>query len=294
MKNKSMITGYTLVVASAVIFGLMPLMAKYIYLDGVNGVSLVLLRNLFSLPFLALLTFLTGGSLKINPRALPSISLIALMGCSVTPALLFCSYNYIPSGTATVFHFIYPAAVLVGEFFFLKNKMSKGHLVSVILCVLGIALFYDPKNTIDLRGAALALASGVTYAIYIIGLAVFKYKEISGFAFSFYVSLISSAMMLPFCLITGGLTLPASLTGWGLTVFFAVAINVGAVVLFQRGTFIIGGGRAAILSTFEPITSILAGFFVFEEHLGIFTLIGSALVIAASVMIAVFDMKRKS
>ena len=63
------------------------------------------------------------------------------------------------------------------------------------------------------------------------------------------------------------------------------------IVLFQKGTFLIGGGRASIISTFEPITSLIAGVIIFNEHLSVFTAIGTVLVIVASVLIAVYDMK---
>ena len=76
-----------------------------------------------------------------------------------------------------------------------------------------------------------------------------------------------------------------------LAFFVACAISVCAVVLFQHGTFLIGGQRAAILSTFEPITSLVVGAIVFHEVIGARTLIGSFLVVLAAIMIAVFDMR---
>ena len=57
MKSK-LIKGYIFAVLSAVIYGFMPLMAKHIYADGVNAVTLVFLRNALALPSLAIITFL--------------------------------------------------------------------------------------------------------------------------------------------------------------------------------------------------------------------------------------------
>ena len=197
-----------------------------------------------------------------------------------------------PSGAATVLHFVYPAAVVIGELVFLRKKLSKGQLLSIALCVVGIAMFYNPENKLDLTGSVIAILSGITYAAYIILLAGFKYKEISGFAFSFWVSLISAVLMLIFCLATNTLTLPQTPGGWLLTILFAVSLNVGAVVLFQKGTFIIGGSRAAVLSTFEPVTSVIAGIIFFNESASVFTVLGTVLVLTASVLIAMADMKK--
>lgn len=291
MAQKNLIKGYIFVILSAVIFGLMPLMAKFIYAEGVNPPTLVFLRNAISVPLLAVITLFAGNSIKIKAAALPMVSVIAIMGCCITPLLLFSSYNHIPSGTATVFHFIYPAVVVIGEFIFLKNKIKYGHIISVVICVIGIALFYNPNSEINFTGGFYALLSGITYAVYVICLSSFKHKEIPGFTFSFYVALICAAAMFCVCIFTNQLSLPKSALGWLLSLVFAICINVGAVVLFQKGTFLIGGGRASILSTFEPITSILAGVLIFNEDIGIFTAVGTVLVVASSVLIALCDIR---
>ena len=122
--NKRMIKGYIFAIASAVIYGLMPLMAKLIYADGVTPMTLVFLRNLFALPSLAILALSTQKTLKVPVRVLPKLSFISLFGCTLTPTLLFSSYNYIASGTATVFHFIYPALVALGGILFFKKKVE--------------------------------------------------------------------------------------------------------------------------------------------------------------------------
>ena len=291
MKRSNLLTGYIFVIFSALIFGLMPLMAKFLYAEGTNPHTLVFLRNLLSLPFLLVLSHLPGNKAKVKASVIPQISIIAFMGCCITPLLLFKSYEHIPSGTATIFHFIYPAVVIVGEFIFLKNKLRGGHILSMLLCALGIMLFYNKNSVLNFEGSAFALASGVTYAIYVLCLSGFKQKEISGFTFSLYVAVISSIVMLAVCLFSGKLALPQSVFGWMLTLLFAVSLNVGAVVLFQRGTFLIGGGRASVLSTLEPVTSVLAGAAVFNEKIGVFTVIGTILVISASILIALTDVK---
>ena len=94
------------------------------------------------------------------------------------------------------------------------------------------------------------------------------------------------------CVATDNLVLPQSLAGWGWCLLFALGVTAGAVVLFQQGTFCIGPERASILSTFEPITSVVVGVVFMEEVIGLRDYVGIALVLAASVLIALFDMKK--
>ena len=293
MKNRKIITGYIFVMLSAVIFGLMPLMTKFIYKEGVNSESLVFLRSALAIPALFVLALVTKSSVKIKPSKLPMISFMAMMGCCVTPLLLFISYNYIPSGTATVFHFVYPAVVAIGEYVFLKTKLKGAHVLSVLFCVVGIFLFYNGGG-INVGGSILALLSGFAYAVYVVSLSGYKNKDIPTFTFALYVALVCSVAMFILCLVSGTLAFPSSLKGWLLVVLFAFLINVVAVVLFQKGTFLIGGGRASILSTLEPVTGVIAGAIVFSEKVNIATVFGTALVVTASVLIAVLDMKSEN
>ena len=285
--------GYLFVIVSAVIYGCMPLMAKAIYAEGSNAMTLVFLRNILALPVLAVLAWMQNKTLKIPVRAVGAISLLAAFGCCATPVLLFSSYHYIPSGTATVFHFIYPSLVVFIGLIFLKKKVQPGTLLSMLLCLGGICLFYKPGADFHWGGSGLAIGSGLTFATYVVLLSVYKNKEISGWLFTFYVALSSSVIMGIACVATGNLALPQSLLGWGLCLLFALGVTCGAVMLFQQGTFLIGGERASILSTFEPITSLVVGVLFLSERIGTRDYIGAVLVIAASVLIAVFDMKKK-
>ena len=65
------------------------------------------------------------------------------------------------------------------------------------------------------------------------------------------------------------------------------------MLLYQQSIFIIGGAKASILSTLEPITSLVAGVCILGEKPTILMLFGSALVIAASLVIAIADFKKK-
>ena len=291
MKKKELFKGYALVILSAFLFGCMPMVTSGIYAQGINRESVVLLRNLMAMPVLCVLTLRQKQPLRVPKAALPSIIAIALLGSCATPLLLYASYQRIATGAATVFHFVYPAVVVFIGLVFLRKKTSAAAIWASLLCVGGVILFFDPSGSLDWRGCALALASGGTYAVYVVLLSGFRYKEISSFCLSFYVTAICSAVMLCVCLAGGCLTLPTTVTGWLLCVLLAVMISVGAVVMFQKGTIMIGGERASVLSTIEPLTGVLLGIAVFRERVTLGMGIGAVLVILATVLIARSDTK---
>ena len=286
MKQTSSWKGYVYVIVSAVLFGCMPLGAKYVYANGVNPMSLVLYRNCLSLPVMLWMVKSRGESLKLTSRDLGKLLALSVLGSVLTPALLYASYNYVSSGTATTLHFVYPAVVILAETLFCRVPLRLRQLVCVALCMAGIGMFYTPGGNVDILGGALSLLSGVTYGSYIVLLARLDTEHISGVKLSFYLSLICSGIMLLACVLTGQLTLPGNLLCWGICFVFSLTLCVGAVVLFRQGTQIIGGQKAAILSTFEPITGIFVGILMFREPFGWKVALGSILVLAAAVLIA--------
>lgn len=293
MKQKDKILGYALVILSAVIFGSLPVLVKSIYAEGVNSLSVILLRNLFSAPVAGLIAWCQQKSLKIPVKSIPTVAAVGLMGCCVAPLLLFSSYFFIGAGIATVFHFIYPAAVVLGGVLCYRERMNLGHIISVLMCVVGVALFYTPGEPLDWRGSILALVSGVAYAVYILLLAHFQYREITGYLLTFYTFAINAVVMAVVCLALDMLTLPVTARGWVLCLVLAIAVNVCAVAMFQKGTRIIGGPQASVLSTLEPITGVLVGVMVFQERMGVLGGIGSVLVILAGVVIVISDLRKE-
>lgn len=291
--NYKMVKGCAFAVLSAVIYGCMPLMAKYIYADGVNPLTLVFLRNLFSLFPLALLAYRDGKTLKVSPAQLPSIAVISLLGCCITPILLFSSYQFIPSCLATVFHFAYPAFVVLGEILLFRKQAQASSIISVLLCAVGIFLFYTPQGDLNFTGCALALLSALTFAGYVLSLSSFGNKNISGFLFSFYIALISCVAAFIICIVTNSLALPATAFGWCLCILFSLLVTTGALVLFQQSTFLIGGETTSILSTLEPITSVVLGVLIFSEPLSLRVFVGTVLVILASIISVLFNLIKK-
>jgi drug/metabolite transporter (DMT)-like permease len=82
------------------------------------------------------------------------------------------------------------------------------------------------------------------------------------------------------------------MNGWILCAVFAFLITTLAVVFFQQSAFMIGGEKTSILSALEPTTGIIVGAVVFKEHITPLVAIGSILVVGASILIAISDMKK--
>ena len=99
--------GYLLVIASGVIYGLMPLMSRLVSADGVSSLSITAFRAWAAMAVLSPAWLSPGrGRVKITLRQLPWVVCAAVLGYILTPLLLIDSYAYIDTGMATTLHYV--------------------------------------------------------------------------------------------------------------------------------------------------------------------------------------------
>lgn len=287
MNTKS--KGILAVILSGTIFGSMPLMAKIVYEAGGNAISLTFYRFLLILPFLYLLIKQNKNeNLKITKEELKKIALVGTLGYGATALLLYLSYNYIPSGMATTIHFIYPVFVILGCILFFKEKTNMIKIIAVILCIFGVFMFYDGDGSVNFTGIILSFASSITFAFYTVYIDKSGLKKMNTIKLTFYLCIIASIMMFFFSIATNTFTIDIKPIGWLITLILSLSVGLG-VNLFQIGIKTVGPQSTSILSTFEPITSVIIGVLILNESFGIKTIIGSGLILIAVILISIFD-----
>lgn len=287
MNTKS--KGILAVILSGTIFGSMPLMAKIVYEAGGNAVSLTFYRFLLILPFLYLLIKQNKNeTLMITKEEFKKIALVGTLGYGATALLLYLSYNYIPSGMATTIHFIYPVFVILGCMLFFKEKTNLVKTIAVIFCIIGVFMFCDGDGNINFTGIILSFASSITFAFYTVYIDKSGLKKMNTMKLTFYLCIIASIMMFFFSILTKTFTIDIKPIGWLITLLLSLSVGLG-VNLFQIGIKTVGPQSTSILSTFEPITSVVIGVLILNESFGIKTILGSGLILIAVILISIFD-----
>lgn len=292
--------GILLTMLSAVVFGFAFTLGPMTYGDGgSNPTTLTFLRNALSLPVLLLILRYQGISLKVTKKELASLAILGGIGNAVTTLLLFISFSLIDVGIATTIHFIYPVFVTIGCVLFFKEKLGLKKAVSLLIATCGIACFFfgvDSSQGVNggmFLGLALAVISGMTYAFYIIYLDKSGLKNQPVFKISFYVALMSTIAMGIYGTALGELTL-TTLTpkAWGISVAFSLLCTVVALSLLQIGIKHVGASTAAILTTFEPITSIVCGVLLLGETVTGIKIIACALIMVGVVTLSLVKGKK--
>ena len=312
--------GFMFVMISAVIFGCMPLAAKVIYAEGCTSVSLVVYRYSISLPVLLVLALreqmkvlkqqpgrpvrsvgtavykqrvrALKRRMRLNPIQLRQMLVLSAGFCATT-ILLFSSYNYISSGSATTIHFSYPVFVILAGVVIFKEKLGAAGKAAVFFCVLGLICFYEPGQKGGAQGIFLALASGITYSFYMMYFDKSQLKFIRPFKMNFYLSAVSGVIAFLFAVFTDSFVLLHSARGWLFAAAFSFMITIVACILFQIGIADIGARKSAVLSTFEPITSVVLGAVLFHEAVVIKTWVGVLFIVVSVLSITVPARKRQ-
>jgi len=192
------------------------------------------------------------------------------------------------TGLATTIHFIYPVAVMVGSILFINEKIDKRKIFSLILSLTGMYFLvgFDSLESISVIGVLLALFSGFFYAYYILIVAHGNVKELNPFVLIFYISLFNSFILFAISIFMGKFETDFTFKGIVSIVLVALVANLIGMVSFKAGLKVISATTAAILSTFEPITSLILGMLVFKEILSWHHIAGSVLIITSVTIIA--------
>lgn len=287
MKN---LKGYLAVIISAVVFGSMPLMAMTIYREGGNPVTLTFLRFFMVLPVLFFFVSRNRNiTVGLTREEAKKLLLVGTLGYGGTALTLYMSYNYISSGIATTLHFAYPVLVILAYVILFKERASGIKLLAVALTIIGILFFNETSGGVNPTGFMLAFGSALTYAFYVVFLDRSGLKSMNPLKLTMYLCLIASSMVLVFGIATGSLNFHMTPLGWAVSVLLSILVAFFGVSFFQIGVALIGPQKTSILSTFEPATSIVIGALVFNELVTPRTVAGFVSIVAAVVLITVFD-----
>ena len=171
-----------------------------------------------------------------------------------------------------------------------QNKLLA--LIALLLSICAIVLMTNTSAHGQIIGVILAVGSGCSYAFYILYLERTPLKEIPIWTFAFWSSLgclLASAVL---GVSTRSLDLSdATATGVSLILVMVPLQSVLAVRFFQLGVRYVGSTAASLLSTMEPVTSMLLGIVLLHEATDIKKLIGCGAIIL-SVLLVVLGAKR--
>lgn len=285
--------GVALAIGGVVFFSLRPIFIKLAYAWVTDPVTLLALRMVFSVPFFIAAAVWVRSATDHRPLAgheLAAVAALGILSYYGASFLDFLALQYIPAGLGRLLLFTYPTIVVILSALLMRKRVTAREIAALALTYAGLALVFahslEGEQTNFWLGAALAFASSICYALYLVAGAE-VITRVGSVRFTAYaMTAASAACIFQFFALRplSALDLPAPVYGYAV----AMAVVSTAVPVFMTSEALrrVGANTVAIIGALGPVTTIAFGWLGLEEVMTPLQLAGSALVLVGVVVIS--------
>lgn len=286
------LVGVLFALFAAIGFSAKAILVKLAYLDRVDAVTLLALRMAFSVPFFVGVALWTRRrhADPLSPHDRVLVVGLGLIGYYLSSFLDFLGLQYISAGLERLILFLYPTMTVVLSALVYKRAIGRRVLAALGVCYAGIALvFFHDLGTLQggiVLGAPLVFASTLSYAVYLVGAghAIARIGAARFTAYAMIVATLASLLQFAFTHPLDALAVP--LRVYGLALAMAVFSTVLPVFLLSLAIRRIGSGRASLIGSIGPVSTILMAYVFLQEAISLLQIAGSALVLAGVLLVS--------
>lgn len=287
-ERQSRLAGVAMVALAAVAFSGKAIIIKLAYRHGVDAVTLLALRMVFSAPLFLVLAWWAArgaGVARLSAADLRAVAALGFVGYYLASYFDFLGLQYITAALERLVLFLYPTFVLLLSAAIYKRRITRRDVTAVVLSYVGIALVFahelavQPGNVV--LGASWVMLSALCYAAYLLGSGRLV-GRIGSLRFACYAGLVSCVGVVAHFLVTREPALIVSQPAqvYGLSILMAAVSTVMPIVLTSEGIRRIGASDASILGSVGPVATIFLGLVFLGEPITAMQLAGAALVTA--------------
>lgn len=284
------LAGIVLVIISAASFGSLAIFGRLAYANGLDTATLLFLRFSFS-------ALLMAALLKARKETWPRGRLLAwLIGMGaigyVGQSFSYLSaIKYASAGLVALLLYLYPTFVAILATLFLKTRFTRLKILALALATLGAALTANPQGG-QWTGVLLAILAAVIYAVYIIvGARVIQ--RVSAVQSS-TVIFASAGLVYGGLAAAQGAHYPATMDGWWVVAGIVLIATVIPVTTFLAGMKRIGPTDASLLSTLEPVVTVVLAAIILGESLPLLSLLGGGMILAAVILLTQAELRTQA
>jgi len=258
-------------------------MARIAYATGVDVTTLLALRFGIAAGIL-LVVALARDETWPRGRTLAVLVALGAFGYGGQALTFFTALTLAPAGLVALLLYLYPALVAILSAALLHERLSAAKLGALAIALAGTFMTVSPASSARPLGIALGIAAAAIYAVYIVA-----GSRLTGrVAPQTMATIVIAAAGAVFVAATfaRGPTWPGTPIGWLAVIGIALVSTVAAIVLFFAGLARVGPTRASVLSTVEPLCTVLLAAVFLGEAIAPLQLVGGALILGAVVLLA--------
>jgi Predicted permeases len=283
------VTGILLIAVSAASFGTLAIFGRFLYADGLDTFTMLFLRFGFAALLMTVILLVRKEKFPQGKVLLQLIGMGALGYVGQSFSYLS-AIKYASAGLVALLLYLYPAFVFILSAIVLREKVTWIKVTALVLALLGTALTVDPAGG-QLPGVLFSIAAALIYSVYIIvGTKVMKHVSAVQSSMVIFASAGAAYGVL---MAINGVHLPATSHGWINIAGIVMVATVIPVVTFLAGLERIGPTNAAMLSTLEPVVTVLLAAWIFEERLQAIVILGGGLILVAVILLTRGELEKK-
>lgn len=277
--------GYLLVLVAAACFGTLGVFSKLFYDAGGDAWTILFLRFVVTGPVLVLL------ALALRER--PPSRRVALLGASLgvfqigVAYALFEGFERAPVALVTLLYFAYPLVTAVGATLIYKEELGLRRGLILAVALTGVALTIGIPDSANWVGIVLGLVAGLCVSALILSgrylMVAQGLPPVTLSALMFTSPAILLVLLIPAR--SPDFDLSGEAWGWAAGAVFVAAVI--PITLFYSGVKRAGATAAGLLSTVEPVVSVLLAYAVLGESLSALQFVGGTLIIASVIALSV-------
>ena len=298
-RRRITIKGLFYAAISSASFGFSPLFSLALIAAGLSNFDVLSYRWLTAAVVLVIYAACKKKTLKLN--SFDEVWRVVLLSAlrSITSITLLIGYANIASGVASTINFMYPVIVALSMMIIFREDRAWINVIAIFLSILGVYLMANGDGVIieggnTVLGLTCSLISAITFAAYYIVMKKTKADKIEVVKFTTWIMLLSAIYFIAAALIIDGrITIVTDFKSWmnilGLGLWATMVSNFTGVKAIRR----IGPTLTSILGALQPLTAVVLGVVFLDEHLGISTISGIVLILAAVTMIVLHQRKKR-
>ncbi|WP_133620373.1 DMT family transporter [Hydromonas duriensis] len=269
----------------ALCFSSKAILAKLMYREGADGVDVLTLRMIFSVPFFIAIGFWARRTrpYRMTFSDVWQVCVVGLFGYYLASLFDFLGLQYITVGLERLILFLTPSMVLVISKFTLKKHIDIKQWLAMVLAYAGIVLVFwhelDVGGSNIALGSTLIFASALSYAVYLLmsGELVRRLGAMRLVAYAMVVSTVLCVMHYLVLRNWQGLLGKNSVV-YGLSLLNAVLCTVTPVVLTMLAVSRLGSSIVSQVSMIGPVATVGMGYIFLGEPITLTQTAGTALV----------------
>lgn len=288
-------TGFVLAGLGAVLFSAKAVVAKLLYLHGVDALDVIGFRMLLAFPFFAAIAWEQAGRArrgllpKLGRQDAVRIAILGFIGYYLSSFLDFLGLQYITAGLERLILFLAPTFVLLISAWFLHKPIATRQWVAMALAYGGVALVFwgDLSASGDhvYLGAGFVLAAALSYALYLIGSGELV-ERVTATRLTAYAMTVSTVVtMVHFFIVKGLAGLDQPWPVYGLSLIHATVNTVLPTFMIMWSVARIGAPLTAQLGLLGPVSILFLAWLFLGEPITTLQVAGTVLVAVAAVIL---------